>query len=46
MPAGAYAKIEGEHMTLTVTKDSVRFVTGQGNKNQGIRLAEELVAKL
>ncbi len=46
MPAGAYAKIEGEHMTLTVTKDSVRFVTGQGDKNQGIRLAEELVAKL
>lgn len=46
MPIGAYAECIGSSIRLSVTKDSVRRVSGTAEMTQRLELAKELIAKL
>lgn len=46
MPIGAYAECNGDSIRLSVTKDSVRRVSGTAEMTQRFELAEELIAEL
>lgn len=46
IPAGAFSEISGERIMLTVTADSVKYVSGSAEIGERFELAERLVERL
>jgi len=45
-PLGAYSEIVGDTLTMSISKDPNKIITGSGNINKPTDLARELISKL